>query len=103
MLDTYGDQTPMASKWTEDLETAKELIAGDEPLTLKQSQRLVLSLIYGVHDRLDAREQQNDDTEKAVNDLKPRMAALEARVNIGIGLTVVAGIAGAIALIAGAG
>ena len=85
--------------WQDSLELAKALVEGDEPLTYPQVLKMNISLMTGVHERLDGIE----DTSK-VRDGKRiadaiKVSNLEGRVNVGIGLSVIVGLAGAIAWI----
>ena len=87
--------------WMDALELAKTLTEGDEPLTYPQVLKMNLSLMTGVHERLDGIEehQEKRDTAREADAIK--VSKLEGRVNSGIGLTVAVGIAGALILIFG--
>lgn len=84
--------------WQSDLELARLLMETNEPVTYTQAMKINISLITGVHDRLDRIEDKQDGRDLRVNKNAERISNMEGRVNVGIGLSVLVGLAGAVAL-----
>ena len=85
--------------WQNDLELAKALMEdGAEPITYTQALKVNISLITGVHDRLDGIAKHQVVRDGTVDKNAVNISRLEGKVNVGIGLTALVGLAGAISL-----
>jgi len=84
--------------WRGDLKRAEGLMNGSEPLTYTQALQVTMGLLYGVHERLDAKDEQDEEIGKLARGNEKSIEVLGAKVSIGIGLSVIVGIMGAVAL-----
>ena len=84
--------------WQDSLELAKMMQEGDDPLTYPQVLKMNIALMTGVHDRLDGIEAHGKERDASRVEDALKVSNLEGRVNVGIGLSVIVGVAGAIAL-----
>lgn len=78
----------------ERLDRAERFINNDEPLTYTQAVTLMIGLQIDMWGEIES-------TVVAVPKIKERLSVLETRVTLGIGLSVIVGIIGAVALFLG--